>query len=337
MLRRNLWISFGSGLCLTAALVVQRAWGQPGAVTLPDLPPPVVSTPSLPVPPPPVGNPTTPPVTTTPIAPPAVGGPVALPPVTPPGAPPVTLPVETAPPVQIVPVAPPAAQNLPNLPTTPNAPLVPAIPTTTINTFRAPDLGNSETRPGKQEPSISIEWIAPANARFNQPTACQILVRNSGSSPVHQVVVKPNLPDQVKVKSSEPPIDPNNNDWSLGTLQPGQMKKIEVTILSQRRGYQNYTAHVTFAANTVHLTEVREPLLQIKMKGPEKTMVGEQTPITFTVHNPGDGNTENIKVRAILPDGLEHPRGQAFEIEVGNLSPKETRTLQLACTAKGPG
>ncbi|HEX3315619.1 MAG TPA: hypothetical protein VHR72_12040, partial [Gemmataceae bacterium] len=231
----------------------------------------------------------------------------------------------------------------PKIPAAPTTTLVdPASPPpttmpTTITNFHAPELGVPDTRPGKQEPTVSIEWIAPANARFNQPIVCQIVVRNDGQSPVHQVTVKPNLPTEVKIKLSEPPIDPNNGDWSLGSLAPGQMKKIDVTLLSNRRGYQNYTANVTFAARTVHLTEVREPLLQLKVKGPDKGMVGEAMPITFAIHNPGDGSTDNVKVRAVLPEGIDHPRGQTFEIEVGNLAPKETRTLQLACIGKSPG
>ena len=149
--------------------------------------------------------------------------------------------------------------------------------------------------------------------------------------------MKPNLPAEAKIKVSEPPIDPNNGDWSLGSLAPGQMKKIDVTVVSTRRGYQTYTANVTFAAHSTHLTEVREPLLQLKVKGPDRSMVGEPMPITFALHNPGDGTTDNVKVRAVLPETLEHPRGQTFEIEVGNLAPKETRTLQLACMGRSAG
>jgi len=77
--------------------------------------------------------------------------------------------------------------------------------------------------------------------------------------------------------------------------------------------------------------------LQIKTKVPEKGLVGEPFPVQFTISNPGDGVTENVKVRAILPEGLEHPRGQAFEVDAGNLNPKESRTLQLSCLAKGQG
>jgi uncharacterized repeat protein (TIGR01451 family) len=350
MFGRKIWFTLGGGLVLTAAFVAEHGFGQPGSapppLSLPPIsapPPPPPSVPSLPITAP--SGPPMLPATSLP-TPPLVGS-------TPPAMLPGTgVPTPPAIPGQIkadldIPMSsgsqftiPPAAASPSTPPTTlvdPSSPLPTTPPPTTITNFHAPELGVPDTRPGKQEPTVSIEWIAPANARFNQPIVCQIVVRNNGQSPVHQVAVKPNLPAEVKIKLSEPPIDPNNNDWSLGSLAPGQMKKIDVTLLSTRRGYQNYTANVTFAAHTIHLTEVREPLLQLKVKGPDKGMVGEGMPITFAVHNPGDGTTDNVKVRAVLPEGLDHPRGQTFEIEVGNLAPKETRTLQLACLGKSPG
>jgi hypothetical protein len=39
----------------------------------------------------------------------------------------------------------------------------------------------------------------------------------------------------------------------------------------------------------------------------------------------------------MLPDGLEHPRGKVIEFDVGNIQPKEVKTMQLVCLAKGAG
>jgi hypothetical protein len=364
MFGRKMWLAVGGGLALSAAVIAQYGFGQSGTTPPPPfslptrtepgvLVPPPSTAPSLPIatppqsplhtPPPPASLPTPP--LTPPAMPPGIGtsSPSSLPPdIIMPIGKPAPIPPGAMPSAPSIPVAPPITTPVPTGPTTlvdPTAPppisTVPLPATTTVN--RLPELGVPDTRPGKQDPSVSIEWIAPASSRFNQPTVCQIVVRNNGQTPVHQVTVKPNLPAEAKIKISEPPIDPNNNDWSLGSLAPGQMKKIDVTVVSTRRGYQTYTANVTFAAHSVHLTEVREPLLQLKVKGPDRGMVGEQMPITFAVHNPGDGSTDNVKVRAVLPETLDHPRGQTFEIEVGNLAPKETRTLQLACIGKSAG
>ena len=320
----GVWMGLAAGLGLTAALWAQQA-GQPEGP-----PPNIPGFPASPPPPPPMVAPKLPTNTSgQPSSLPALpqsndapNGPNFLPPAGSPSAPPAnpTPFFQSSPPPETkVIVEPPSASQ-------------------GSTAFRMPELGN-DNRPGKQESAVSIEWVGPANARFNQPMSYQVLVRNTGPIALNQVVVKPNLPTDVKIKASDPYINPEAIDtgWLLGTLQPGQLRKIEVTILSKKRGYQSYNATVTFASTSVHLTEVREPLLQIKIKSPEKVVAGEPAPILFTLTNPGDGLTENVKVRAVLPEGLEHPRGQAFEIDAGKLAPRESRTLQLACVAKGSG
>ncbi len=326
---RRMWVCFGGGLCLTAAMLMQRVWGQQGS------PPRLPGLPAAP----PVGN-VLPPPFDPPISPPIPVPSKQVSPSVIPIAPPIAQSIQ-APPDFTIPAPPPVAQ----LPAATPLPLteirtieLPTLPNASTSGYRTPDFTPSEIRPSKQEPSVSVEWVGAANARFNQPTNYQILVRNGGSSAVNQVSVKPSLPEGAVIKSSDP-ILPDGKDasWQIGTLAPGQIRKIDVTILSQKRGYQNYSATVVFAASSMHSTEVREPLLQIKMKVSDKVLVGEPAPIQFTLTNPGDGVTENIKVRAMLPEGLDHPRGQTFEIDAGNLAPKETRTLQLACIAKGHG
>lgn len=335
MKARRVWVCLGGGLCLTAAMVVQRVWGQgppPGLPGLPLPPAPMIDTlpppmsggaplippppgaPSLPIDPPMSQTIQPPPVVSTPA--PELGGPNVIP-----------VPGQVSGPATII--VPPATVQTIEVPTPPG---------NSTSSYRAPELTVGDTRPGKQEQAVSVEWVGAPNARFNQPTNYQIIVRNNGQATVNQVSVKPVLPDGAVIKTSNPVLPQGGEaSWTIGALAPGQVRKIDVTIQSQKRGYQNYSATVFFAANSTHLTEVREPLLQIKMRAPDKALVGEPAPIVFTISNPGDGPTENIKVRAVLPEGLEHPRGQAFEIDAGNLAPKETRTLQLACVAKGQG
>jgi hypothetical protein len=74
------------------------------------------------------------------------------------------------------------------------------------------------------------------------------------------------------------------------------------------------------------------------MRGPDKAIAGETVTMLITATNPGDGATEAIKAKIVMPDGLEHASGRkVIDFEIGNLNPKETRTMQLPCTAKGSG
>lgn len=356
MNKRRLWTCLGGGFCLTTAMLVQRVLGQGLPPGLPGAPPPPVpkitsepppgqiTVPSKQIDPPPVipiapplsqsmqaaPSLTPPPGTATPTVP-VTSTPIMVPP---PGAPVTTLPPSIPAPTSI-PLTVPVDEKTIELPIAPKGSPTPGA---TNSAYRAPELTTGDSRPNRQDPSISVEFVGTGMARFNHPTNYQILVRNNGSATVEHVTVKPNMPEGAVIKSSEPALPISGEPmWKIGTLAPGQSKKIDVVVLSQKRGYQSYTATVHLAASASHLTEVREPLLQIKMKAPEKALVGEPAPIVFTISNPGDGMTENVKVRAMLPEGLDHPRGSAFEIDVGNLAPKETRTLQLACVAKGQG
>jgi hypothetical protein len=193
--------------------------------------------------------------------------------------------------------------------------------------------------PGRQQSAVSIEWVGPTAIRIHQPMPCQILVRNTSSAPAQNVIVRHRLGQGITVKACEPQAVNENGElvWNLGTLAPEQARRIELTLVSQTRGATNCHATVTFSAVAGHQVQVREPKLAVKMRAPEKIVAGETVTLLFAVSNPGDGVAELIKLKVMLPEGLEHPRGKIVEFDVGSLAPKEIRTMQLASVAKGTG
>jgi hypothetical protein len=120
-------------------------------------------------------------------------------------------------------------------------------------------------------------------------------------------------------------------------LAPNQTQRLDLILVSKTRGPLNCQATATFTAVSGHQVQVREPLLNIKMRTPDKIIAGENVTLLFAISNPGDGVAELVKVKTMLPDGLEHPRGKIVEFDVGNLAPKEIKTMQLVCVAKGSG
>ena len=82
---------------------------------------------------------------------------------------------------------------------------------------------------------------------------------------------------------------------------------------------------------------MRQPLLDIKVKGPEKTVAGDDAIFLIALSNPGDGLAEKIELKANLPEGLEHSRGRSLHMMLPSLAAKESRTLQLICQARGTG
>jgi uncharacterized repeat protein (TIGR01451 family) len=120
-------------------------------------------------------------------------------------------------------------------------------------------------------------------------------------------------------------------------MGPQETKRVEMVLVADKRGALNCQAAVTFTSMAGHQIQVREPKLAIKLSNPDKVIAGESLTITLSVSNPGDGAADAVKLKAILPDGVEHPRGNTLEFDIGALAANETRNLQLVCKTKGGG
>jgi uncharacterized repeat protein (TIGR01451 family) len=200
--------------------------------------------------------------------------------------------------------------------------------------------GQSNDNPtGRQEPSVSLEWIGPPTAKLGQPVTYQIIVKNTSAIPVQNVTVRNRIPAGVTVQATEPRAinEVNTLIWDLGIMQPRQEKRLDLQLLPEMRGDLACQAFVSFTGMSQARIRVREPKLQLKIAGPEKVLLGDSAPFSLTVTNPGDGSADQVKIRATLSDGLEHSRGKTVEFELGNLGPNETRSVQLVCNTKNGG
>lgn len=198
---------------------------------------------------------------------------------------------------------------------------------------------NNDNPTGRQEPSVSLEWIGPPTAKLGQPVTYQIIVKNTSAIPVQNVTVRNRIPAGVTVQQTEPRAinELNTLIWEVGTMQPRQEKRIDLQLLPEARGDLACQAFVSFTGMSQARIRVREPKLQLKIAGPDKVLLGDAAPFSLTVTNPGDGSADQVKIRAALSDGLEHTRGRTVEFELGNLAPNESRSVQLVCTTKSGG
>jgi uncharacterized repeat protein (TIGR01451 family) len=125
--------------------------------------------------------------------------------------------------------------------------------------------------------------------------------------------------------------------WELGTLDPRQEKRIDLQVVPATTGRLDCHAFVTLTGmSTAHL-EVHEPKLAIRTSAPAKVVAGDPATVTVTINNPGDATAERVQVLVKLSEGLEHPHGQTVSFDLGNLPPKESRTVLVLCGAKTAG
>jgi uncharacterized repeat protein (TIGR01451 family) len=199
--------------------------------------------------------------------------------------------------------------------------------------------GSNDNPTGRQEPAVCLEWTGPASARVGAPGDYSLIVRNSCSIPIQQVLVRVRIPAGMSVSATEPRALSEGNVlvWELGTLTPRQHKVLTMRLVAQTRGDLLPQAWVTFTGSSVLCIRVREPKLALRVSGPGKLPLGETAAFTLAVSNPGDGAAEQVRVRATLSEGLEHSRGSKVDFDVGNLAAGEERTVTLLCTTRSGG
>jgi uncharacterized repeat protein (TIGR01451 family) len=188
-------------------------------------------------------------------------------------------------------------------------------------------------------PGVSVRWESPQTVRLGQRVTCRICAKNVSAQVVRQVVVRHELAEGVALYGSEPAATQEGRwlSWPLGKLQPGEERRIELRLLPQTRGELNCEALVSFTgSSTLHL-RVHEPHLALQAAAPGKALLGQTATLLLTVTNKGEDVAENIQVKGLLGEGLEHAGQRSVNVEIGNLVPHESRNIQLLCTARAGG
>jgi uncharacterized repeat protein (TIGR01451 family) len=223
---------------------------------------------------------------------------------------------------------PPLPIGLANNSTAPPAPSGPAITVPRLT-----------TEPPRQAPSVVVEVVGPETVPFGTPIAYSVVVRNTGTSAVAQVRAEQELAAGVRYVSSQPPAEMAGDklSWSLGTLEAGGERRIQVQVQPGGEGDVPSTATVTFAAVCGLRTRITRPKLSVAMTAPPAVSVGEPVPFQIQLTNTGTGPATRLSVRDQLPEGLRHPQGSLIEADLGTLQPGETRSITLTTTAAKPG
>lgn len=190
-------------------------------------------------------------------------------------------------------------------------------------------------RSGPQSPSLSVEWVTRSGINVGQECDCSLLMKNTGIIAASQVELSAEFPTSVRLISCEPqPIEVEGKlTWNFDQIQPGQEQLIKITIVPSAPGKIDTKADVRFSGVAHTSLTVAEPLLEVAVEGPQRVLIGEPASQTVTVKNPGNGIATNVQIEAVIPNGLEHARGERLIMDVGSLNPGENRSVRLALAA----
>lgn len=189
---------------------------------------------------------------------------------------------------------------------------------------------------GSLSSAISLEWVKKSEFNVGQECAAELVVKNTGSSPVENVAVDAVFQTPVRVTSANPqPTDSREKlSWTFGRLAPGAEQRIAVKLIPSRRGELGLSAQVRLTGAASAKFRVEEPLLNVALQGTNEVMLGEQATQMVVVTNPGTGAAHDVKISAEASSGLEHARASdaRIEMEIGTILPGESRTIRLPLT-----
>jgi uncharacterized repeat protein (TIGR01451 family) len=187
----------------------------------------------------------------------------------------------------------------------------------------------------ENSPRLTVRWVKRSDINVGQPCECDLVVKNHGTQPANEVTVEAHFPKSVRLTNSEPaPAEVTEHlTWNFPLLKGGEEKSIHIGMIPSIKGELATTARVRFSGVASSVFQVEEPMLAVQVKGPKEVLVGDPASHIIVVSNPGTGVANSVTVEAIIPKGLEHPRGERLSMEVGSLGPGESRTVRLALSA----
>ncbi|QGJ70025.1 60 kDa outer membrane protein [Planctomycetales bacterium 10988] len=206
------------------------------------------------------------------------------------------------------------------------------------------DIGNGlpgeQRLEGPQTPSVTVEKRAPKEMQVGRAAVIELVVRNMGTSAVHQVLLHDEIPRGSQLRRTKPQAhrDPQGRLlWKLGTMHPNDEAIIEVEVVPLEEGELGSVATVSYATEVTSRSLVTQPRLEVHVVAQKQVMIQEEVELIITLSNPGTGVAENVVIQEQIPEGLSHPAGESLEYQVGDLAPQETREIRLQLTAIKPG
>ncbi len=193
---------------------------------------------------------------------------------------------------------------------------------------------------GIQSPQLTIEKFAPQEIQVGSPVDFRVVIKNTGTITARGVEIHDQIPKGTRLESTKPRASRDVRGelvWSLGDMEAGEEKTVEVKLMPLSEGEIGSVATVHFKASASVRTRATKPELVVQTSMPKTVTIGEEVKLTITVSNPGSGVARGVIIQEQVPAGLQHPAGAELEYEIGDLAPNQSRTLELKLAAARPG
>lgn len=192
-------------------------------------------------------------------------------------------------------------------------------------------------------PGVSLRRTGPPQALLYDSVTLQLVVTNTGPTELTNVVVTDLLSPGLEHTIG------NRLKWELGTLAPGQARRLEYQAIAKQAGRLRAAAAVTADGGLRDEAEgtllVTEPRLSVRITGPAQRYVNTGTPYQITVTNEGAAALADVSLAVPLPAQVAavsttlggRSTGNQITWAVGVLAPGASRSVDVVLRAQAPG
>jgi uncharacterized repeat protein (TIGR01451 family) len=211
-----------------------------------------------------------------------------------------------------------------------------------------------ETPPNQRDPSILVtnqmpvitsDIRGPKQVLVGRDATFRVRIQNRGdiaADSINVVVRVPSWAEVVDTAASNGTVGQSSAtkatgsiEWQVAQLPPGANETLDLRLIPRSsRPLELGVTWTTAPVGSRAVVEVQEPKLDMTVSGPDEVLFGKPQLYRFTLHNPGTGLAENVKIDLFPPGGGEKP---AATNELGNLPPGKSQTVEVELIARDPG
>lgn len=193
-------------------------------------------------------------------------------------------------------------------------------------------------------PALSLKKCAPPTVALYDAVKFELIVCNTGDAPATAVTLTDDLPEGFEPMEGKNPLT-----WDLGTLAPGQERRVEYQAIAKKAGRWQNRAVVTCAAGLREEAScevvVAEAKLELAKTGPSQRNVSRPATYQIMVTNAGTLPLANVVITDPVPAKtafVSATEGGAVTDGVvrwslGTLPPGARKTVQVVLKAQETG
>ncbi len=199
------------------------------------------------------------------------------------------------------------------------------------------------------ESPLQLRTSGPPSVLVGDTFTLVTEVTHTGNAPLEEVTLTQTLPSGAEFLSSKPSTTGESPlIWKLGKLQAGEMKRIEIQLVSKKAGPMESLATATSGTQKreAQLKMVAGQIgLELSKGGPDRRAVGRPATYFITVANNGSSPASNVKITHKLDPNIELLSASGGGVNIGGearwliptLGPGQKQTVTMVLRALRAG